>query len=144
MIFKTSPVRWPRVDDLLPFSSNFLQSYKPLANTDDGIEGSRENEINQSFFHLIYRKCMHTYYLKSLATEMQLQGKFGFADHEATVLSKKKNQLFIAHKNLRTVLNLLNYNYSYKHQILKRRLFFKKKHLRTIQTMPLGYEGKSL
>lgn len=51
MIFKTSPVRWPRVDDLLPFSSNFLQSYKPLASTDDGIEGSRENEINQSFHH---------------------------------------------------------------------------------------------
>lgn len=93
MVFKTSPVCWPRVDDLLPFSSNFLQSYKPLASTDDGIEGSRENEINQSFHHLIYRKCMH--------------------------------MLFIAHKNLRTVLDLLNYNYSYKHKILKRRLLKK-------------------
>lgn len=30
MVFKTSPVCWPRVDDLLPFSSNFFQSYKPL------------------------------------------------------------------------------------------------------------------
>lgn len=63
MVFKTSPVCWPRVDNLLLFSSNFLQSYKPLASTDAGIEGSRENEINQSFHHLTNQKCIHIYYL---------------------------------------------------------------------------------
>lgn len=146
MIFKTSPVRWPRVDDLLPFSSNFLQSYKPLANTDDGIEGSRENEINQSFFSFDIPK-MYAHLLSEIIScrnvaprEIWVCGPWSYSHGP----SQKKLFIYCTQKFtqgfglIKTTIIVINIKY-WKGVFKK-----KKKHLRTIQTMTLGYEGKSL